>query len=134
MTVFVYRLELQHCTQPFIYRALHARRQDAGLPGQETAIESQELGDIDDRVARQTCQLRRQQHVARGVGKLCFSGNRRYDYRLNAAAVEGIRLDNKHWPPVTRLGATRFGKVGPPDLSSSNLLRFYHESLSRDLS
>jgi hypothetical protein len=126
-------LKLQHRTQTFIHQALHARRQHTGLPGQETAIESQELGDVDDRVARQARQLCRQQHVAWGIGKLCVSGNHCHDYRLNTAAVEGICLDNKHWPSVTRLGATRFGKVGPPDPSSSNLLRFYHESLSRDL-
>jgi hypothetical protein len=53
---------------------------------------------------------------------------------LNAAAIEGVCLNHKHGPPVSRLGATGLWEIGPPDLSSLNLVHLYQESVSRDFS
>ena len=102
--------------------------------GQEAAVEGQELGDIDDRVAGKARRSRRQQDIARGVGQLEVAGNHGYDNGLNAAAVEGVCLDHKDRPPASRLGAARFGKIGPPDLSPLNLVHIYQESGSSDFS
>jgi hypothetical protein len=43
--------------------------------------------------------------------------------------IEGVCLDRKHRPPVSRLGAARFGKICPTDLPSPNLAHLYQASI-----
>src|ERR1035438_9199194 len=124
--------KLQDRAQAFIDGVLQARWQCPGMFGQESAIQSQELRNIDHGVAGQARQARPQQHIARGIGKIRVAGDHRHYYGLNTAAVEGVRLDHKHRTPVTRLRTARLGKVGPPDLSRSNLVHLYQESFSRE--
>src|ERR1035441_6525379 len=49
------------------------------------------------------------------IGKFQVAGDDGHDCGLNAAAVEGVCLDHKYGPPISRLGATRLGEIGPPD-------------------
>jgi hypothetical protein len=126
--------QLKNPAQTLIDGTLQAQRQLPDLLRQETTIEGQKLGNIDDRVAEQARQISPQQHIAWGVGKIRVAGDHRDYYGLNAAAIEGVCLNDKHRTPVTRLGATGLGQVGPPDFSSLNLIHFYQESLLRELS
>ncbi|SPE36182.1 hypothetical protein SBA6_520008 [Candidatus Sulfopaludibacter sp. SbA6] len=41
---------------------------------------------------------------------------------MNAAAVEGVCLNNQNRPPESRLGAARLGEIGPPDLAALNVV------------
>ena len=110
--------------KPLSTGMLQAGRQCPGPLGQESAVERQELGNIDDRVPGQARQFRPQQYIARGIGKICVARDHRRCYGLNAAAIKRICLDHKHGTPVTRLGPARCGKVGPPNLSSLDLVHF----------
>src|SRR5579864_4641010 len=53
-------LKLQHRPQPFIHGVLQARWQRACMFGQKAAIESQQLGDVHNRIAGQAGRSRRQ--------------------------------------------------------------------------
>lgn len=124
--------KLQNRAQTLIHSVLQPRRQHPGLISQETAVHSQELRNVDDRVAGQARQACPQHHVARGIRQICVGRDDRHDYGLNAASIEGIRLDHKHRTPVTRLGSARFGEVCPPDFSSPDFVHAYQDSRSRD--
>lgn len=89
---------------------------------------------VRDRVARKARRARRQQNITGYIGKFQVAGERGHDCGLNEAAVERVCLDHKHRPPVSRLGAARFGEIGPPDLSPLKLVHLYQESFSIDLS
>jgi len=125
-------LELQDCAQTFIDMTLQARWQCAGLFGEETAVERQELGNIHHRVAREARRARCQQNIAGCFGEFQVAGDHGHDCGLNTAAVEGVGLNHKHWPPVFRPGAAWFGKISPPNLSELNLILLYQESFSMD--
>jgi len=127
-------LEFQNQAQAFIYQALQARRQRAGVLGQKTTVEGEKLRDIHDRVAGEARRARGQKEITGRIGKFQIAGDRGHDCRLNAAAVERVCLDHQHRPPVSRLGAARFGEIGPPDLSPLNLVHLYQESFSMDFS
>jgi hypothetical protein len=62
--------ELQGGSQPFVDRSLETRRQSAGTPRKEAAVERQELGDVNDGLAYETGRTGRQQDVAGRVGEL----------------------------------------------------------------
>ena len=98
-------VELQNSAQPTIHGALQARRQRAGVLGQETSVEGQELGDIDDRVAGEARRSRRQQDIAWDIGKHQVARDHGHDDSLNVAAVEGVCLDDKDRSPVSRFPA-----------------------------
>ena len=110
-------LKVQGRAQTLIDRALQARRQHAGGLGQETTIESQNLGDVHHRVAGEPRRVRWQQNIAWGAGKFQVTGDRGHDDGLNAAAIERVRLNHKHRAPISGFGAPRLGKVRPPNLS-----------------
>lgn len=113
---------------------LEARRQRAGAFGQVGAVEGEELGHIDDRVAGKTRRAGRKQDVAWGAGKLQVAGDDGDDDSLNAAAVEGICLDHQDRPPEAWFGPARRGKISPPDFAALKAAhRSYQEFLPRDL-
>ena len=130
-------LELQNKAQTFVDGALQPRRQRAGLLGQVTPVEGQELRDIHDRVAGEARRARRQQDITGYIGKFQVAGDHRHDCSLNAAAVERVCLDDKHWPPISlpiaRLGAAARGDRPTRSLPADPVHR-YQESFSRDLS
>jgi hypothetical protein len=72
----IQRLKLQDRPQPFIDRALKARRQRAGMFSQETAIESKQLGDVYDRLSEEARRTRRQQDISRGLREFDIAGDR----------------------------------------------------------
>jgi hypothetical protein len=83
------------------------------------------LGDVDYRVAG-----RPEERI-----KLKLAGDHGNDDALNATAVEGVSLDDQYGPAKSRLGATKFGQIGPPDLAALDIVhRSYQELLSSDLS
>jgi hypothetical protein len=81
--------QLKHRAQTLVDRVLRPRRQRSDVPGQETAIQCQELGTVDRRIAGQSCRARPQQHISRRVREVYVACDDRYFYSLNAAAVEG---------------------------------------------
>src|ERR1035437_3489179 len=127
-------LEVQNGAQTFVDGVLQARWQRTSVLGQKTAVEGRELGDIHDRIAGKAGRARRHEDITWDIGKFQVAGNDCHDCGLNAAAVEGVCLDQKYGPPISRLGATRLGEIGPPDLSSLNLVHLYQKSFSRDFS
>ena len=127
-------LELQNGAQTFVDGVLQARWQRTSVLGQKTAVEGQELGDIHDRIAGKAGRARRHEDITWDIGKFQVAGDDGHDCGLNAAAVEGVCLDHKYGPPISRLGATRLGEIGPPDFSSLNLVHLYQKSFSRDFS
>ena len=131
----VMRLQLQNQAQTRVDGALQARRQRARVPGKKTAVESEDLGDIDDRIAGKTRRAGRQRDIPRCTGKIEITRDHGDYHRLNAAAVEGVCLDHKYRPTEARLRAPKVGEISPPDLATLNVaLRCHQESLSRDVS
>jgi hypothetical protein len=114
---------------PAPFANLHPRT-PACAPAAHRSVRSKSRGQQSatarhsDGVVGQTRNLRWQQYVTGDIGQLKVASDYRNDYGLNPTAVKGIRLADKHWPPITRFGATRFGKIGPPDLSPTNLIHF----------
>ena len=123
-------LQLQDKSKACVNLRLHSRWQLAHMFREECAIEGQKLGNIDNRIAGQSCGSRRQQEIAGRFGEPEIAGDDRNDYGLNAAAVEGVSLNHQNRPAETRLRAARIRQVGPPNLSSGH--RGYQESLLRD--
>src|SRR5262249_35174369 len=98
---------------------------------QETAVESQELRDIDHRVSREACRSGWHQDVSGRIGKCEVAGKGSHNYRLNPAGIERVCLYHEHWPPVSRLGAASLRKIRPPDLPALNLCHLPNVLLQR---
>lgn len=126
---------MQNQAQARVDRGLQARRERASVPGEVLAVEGQDLGDVDDRVAGKSRGAGGQQNIAWGIGKRQVTGDHGDYDGLNAAAIEGVGLHDQHRPAESPFGAARRGEIGPPDLAAMDVPhRGYQESLSRDLS
>lgn len=100
--------------------------------GEETAIQSQELRDVYDRVSGQAGRTRRQQDIPRGFRQVDVAGDRRDDCGLNPAAIERVGLDNKNRPPVSGFGMAWLAKICPSDLPTLDFGHVYQSSLASD--
>jgi hypothetical protein len=96
----------------------------------EVTIDRENLGDVHYRVSKKTRGAGRQKHIAWGSRNFQVTGDDRDYGGLNAAAVEGVRLDDKDWPTEPGFRATRLGEIRPPDLSALNIV---HRLLPRFL-
>ncbi len=83
---------------------------------EELPVESDDLRDVRDGVFGQSSRTRSQQHVPRRVGESKVA--RQWDdyNRGDSAAIEGVALDDEHWPPKPRARSRRLGQVCPEDI------------------
>ena len=73
----------------------------AGLFGEKSFVERDELGDVDHRVLRQPALAARQGHISRRPGQVHVRVDDRRDHGPDAAAIEGVGLNDDHRAPVT---------------------------------
>lgn len=83
---------------------------------------------MGDRILRESCGLRGNEHVARRLDQLEVRPQYHGDDRAKATTVERIILDDEKGSAETRFGAAGLVQIGPPDLAPFD----YHRSESTE--
>ncbi len=100
---------------------LETRRNSADMLGKETAVERDQLGNIDNGLRAQSRHAAWQQNIARCARKRQVACNRRNDDSADAAFIERIRLNYEDRPRESRLRTARLRQVRPPDLAALHI-------------
>ena len=95
---------------------------------QEIAVDGEYLRHVGDRVSRQSAGFGWNQDIARGLNETHVRRQHNDDRGAQAAAVEGVALNDQNRTTIARSRTARRFELGPPDLSTLD----YHVSRPRD--
>lgn len=95
---------------------------------QKVAVDGDHLRYVSDRVLREPCCFRGDQHVTWGINQSNVrSQGDRHD-SADAAAIKGLGLHDQNGASKAWLGSGRFSEIGPPHLAAFD----YHDSSRTD--
>src|ERR1700741_1759079 len=86
-------------------------------------VECHDLRHVRHGISGEPCDLLGDQNVSWGVNEAEVASKRQRQDRGNAAAIEGISLNDQNRATKPGLGTTGLVKVRPPDFSATDLHR-----------
>ena len=92
-------------------------RQPSYAFGKEILIDGDDLRDISHRILREAGDPSKQLDISRGQRPFEVAGQRNADDGVNTTLIEGVTLHHNYRPAESRPGASRGGKVRPPNLA-----------------